>query len=75
MKNNWDLYDLSSELTAASAILTALSLQLDNEDADRLTEKHLRDAIFGASCYIDRISEDIIEIDNKYDMHERTVTA
>lgn len=70
-----DLYELSAEVGAVSLMLTALSYQLDNKKGDILNEKSLRDAIFGITCHLDRISEDITEIDEKYNLTEREVSA
>lgn len=69
-----DLYELSAEVGSVSLVLTALSYQLDNYKGDRLTEKSLRNAIHGVICHLDRISEDITEIDEKCNLTEREVS-
>jgi len=66
MMNDKDLYELSAEVDAISIMIMALSYQLDNE-------KSLRSSLFGVTCHLDRISEDLTAIDEHYSLVERVV--
>lgn len=59
-----DLAGLSEELTGQSAILAALMVQLQNKGTERLTDKALGAALFSIAATLERIAEDIDEIDN-----------
>lgn len=75
MSEEKDLYELSSEINAVSLIVTALSYQLNNKKGDTLTEESLRNSLFGITCHLDRISEDLTAIDERYTLKERAVVA
>lgn len=70
MSNNMDLLTLSTEVTGVSMMITGLSNQLDSEESDSLTVKGLRGALFGLSLHLDRISNDLYECAEKYDLTE-----
>lgn len=74
MKDKY-LYELSAEVGSVSLIVTALSYQLDNKKGDTLNEQSLRNALHGVAEHLDRISEDITEIDEKYNLTEREASA
>lgn len=57
-----DLNDLSAEISAVSMIVTGLTNSLD-EDCTNLNNKSLQLAMFGVSRYLDRIAEDIDELE------------
>lgn len=59
------LYDLSVEISAASMLINGLSNQLDNKETDSLTCESLKLALHGISNYLDRIAENIDDIDGK----------
>lgn len=59
-----DLYELSAELNGVSMIVSGLSNQLDDRESDILTPQSMKDALFGASNYLDRIVSDLIELEN-----------
>ena len=56
-----DSAELSAELSGASMIITGLSNHID-EDCTKLTPTALQQALFGVSCYLDRIAEDLAEM-------------
>lgn len=56
-----DLNTLSSEISAVSMIITGLTNDLD-EDCTKLSNKALQQAMFGVSNYLDRIAEDLDEL-------------
>lgn len=53
-----DLYEISTEISGISALVSGLYNQLDT-DSDRLTIESFRTAMFGISNYLDRISDDL----------------
>lgn len=58
-----DLYDLSVELTGISMIISGLSNQLDSRECDSLNPEALDSVMLGLARHIDRIAEDLIELD------------
>lgn len=68
--NTATLYSISTEISSISNILLALSYQLDN-DGDTLSERALREAIYGVTEHLDRIGNDIRVMDNSYDLVQR----
>ncbi|WP_455902372.1 hypothetical protein [Clostridium sp.] len=58
-----NLCDLSAEITGISRIVSGLSNQLDNKKTDTLTVDSLRDALFGVSTHLDRIADDLSEME------------
>lgn len=56
-----DLNTLSSEISAVSMIITGLTNDLD-EDCTKLSKEALQQAMFGVSSYLDRIAEDLDEL-------------
>lgn len=71
MNGEKDLYELSSEINAISLMVTALSYQLDNKEGDTLNENSLRSSLFGITCHLDRISDDLTAIDDCYTLTKR----
>lgn len=55
-----DLYELSTELTGVSMIISGLSNQSDDESPFSLTPQSMQDALFGVSRHLDRIAEDLL---------------
>ena len=55
-----DLIDLSAEISAISAIVSDLSVGLD-ENGTKLTPEYLKLALFGVAQYLDRIAADLGE--------------
>ncbi len=57
-----DLCDLSAEVDGISAMITGLSNQID-EKSDSLKPEFLRLTLFGVSSHLDRIAEELMDID------------
>ena len=57
-----DLFDIIAEISAVSNIVAGLSNQL-GEDKDSLNARALESALFGVSSYLDRLADDLEEID------------
>lgn len=55
-----DLNDLSAEISAISAIVSGLSVGLD-ENGTKLTPEYLKIALFGVAQHLDRIAADLGE--------------
>lgn len=53
-----DLYEISTEISGISALVSGLYNQLGT-DSDRLTIESFRTAMSGISSYLDRISDDL----------------
>lgn len=53
-----ELFDLSAEISSASALIMGIANQCDDA-CDRLNDEYLRLALFGVSKLLERISEDI----------------
>lgn len=66
-----DLNELSMEISAVSFMLTALSYQLDNKKGDTLSKSSYETAIWGVTRYLDRLSDDISEIDENFILSEK----
>lgn len=62
-----DIYDIMVEISAVSNIVTGLSNQL-GEDKDSLNARALESALFGVSSYLDRLADDLEEIDTSIGM-------
>ena len=58
-----DLFDLSVEINGIALLISALGNQLDPDCTDTLTPASLKDALFGVSVHLERISEDIENIE------------
>lgn len=56
------LFDLSAEVAGISATLSGLSIQIVNDDIDRLTPKSIEEALYGLCRHLDRISSDLEEM-------------
>ncbi|MDB2031806.1 hypothetical protein PMZ84_11320 [[Clostridium] symbiosum] len=56
-----DLSDLSIEVEGISLAITGLINQLDNK-TNSLTGDSLGKALFGISCHLDRISDDLSDM-------------
>ena len=65
-----DAYELSVEINAAAMIIIGLSNQCSDE-CDRLTDESLQLALAGVSSYLDRIADDIENLE----INENTKTA
>ena len=55
-----DLNDLSAEISAVSAIVSGLSVGLD-ENGTKLTPEYFKIALFGVAEYLNRIADDLGE--------------
>lgn len=55
-----ELSDLSVEISAVSAIVSGLSVGLD-EDGTKLTPEYFKTCLFGVARYLDRIADDLGE--------------
>lgn len=58
-----NLCDLSAEITGISRIVSGLSNQLDNNKTDTLTVGSLQNALFGVSTHLDRIADDLHDME------------
>ena len=63
MSEKRDLFDLSAEIKGVALILSGLGNQLDNNATDTLTPDSLKDALFGVCVHLERISEDLGNLD------------
>lgn len=54
-----DLSGLSAEVDAISYIILGLTLNLGNEESDKLNDDKLGAAMFGVASYLGRIAEDM----------------
>lgn len=57
-----DAYELSVEINAVSMIVRGLANQ-NCDECDRLTEASLQTALYGVSSLLDRIANDLKEIE------------
>lgn len=64
MKN--DLFDLSAETKGVALIITGLTNQL--ESSSTLTASSLTDALFGVSCHLLRISDELAEMSEEVEV-------
>lgn len=69
-----DLYELSAELNGVSMIVSGLSNQLDDTESDILTPQSMKNALFGVSNYLDRIAEDLIELESSESKREEVAS-
>lgn len=60
-----DIFELSAEIAAVSLIITGLGNQLDNTANDTLTPGAMQGALFGLARHLNRIAEDLDDIDRK----------
>lgn len=60
MKN--DLFSIVAEISAVSNIVTGLSNQL-TENSDSLSVEAFQTALFGVSSYLERLADDLEEIE------------
>ena len=62
-----ELSELSAEVDAISYIILGLTLNLGNEESDKLNDDKLGTAMFGVASYLDRIAEDMdrLEVEQK----------
>lgn len=58
-----DLFDLSVEINGIALLISALGNQLDPDCTDTLTPASLKEALFGVSVHLERISEDLGNLD------------
>ena len=54
------VFDLSAEITGISRLILALAIPLDDEG---LLEQPLQEALFAIESHLDRIADDLLEID------------
>lgn len=55
------LCELSAEATGIAMVVAGLSNQLDGDKTESLTIESLKTALFGVSCYLERIADDLDE--------------
>lgn len=60
-----DVFELSTEVKGIAQMITGLSNSFDNEDTDTLSPRLVREALFGVSKHLERISADLTTIDSK----------
>lgn len=60
---NKTAYDLSVEINGISMLIIGLSNQLDNSATYSLNAEAMNDALHGISNYLDRIADDLSELD------------
>lgn len=58
----WELFDLSVEVSGISAMISGLTIQLDNAETDSLTPDVMMNALHGIQRHLDRISSDLEEL-------------
>lgn len=58
-----EICEISAEINGISNIIAGLSNQLDNSKTDTLSTESMNLAMFGISNYLDRIAEDLEDID------------
>lgn len=58
-----ELFNISAEIDGISKIIIGLTNQLDNSKTDTLCVDSMQQAMFGVSTYLDRIAEDLCNID------------
>lgn len=58
-----EIFEISAEINGISNIIAGLSNQLDNSKTDTLSTESMNLAMFGISNYLDRIAEDLEDID------------
>lgn len=66
-----DLYDLEVEVSAVSMIVSGLRNQIDDGASVKLNDESLALALHGVSNYLERIAENIVELDENYLLIER----
>ena len=58
-----EIFEISAEINGISNIIVGLSNQLDNSKTDTLSTESMQQAMFCISTYLDRIVEDLDDID------------
>lgn len=58
-----EICEISAEINGISNIIAGLSNQLDNSKTDTLSVESMGQAMFGISNFLDRIAEDLEDID------------
>lgn len=58
-----EICEISAEINGISNIIAGLSNQLDNSKTDTLSVESMQQAMFGISNFLDRIAEDLEDID------------
>lgn len=58
-----DLYELSTEITGISMIITGLSNQSDESASFSLNPQSMQNALFGVSRHLDRIASDLLDLE------------
>lgn len=69
----WKLFDLSCEIAGVSAMISGLSIQLDNNETDVLTHDTMRNALYGVQHYLDRISSDLEKLSKGGSKEEKII--
>ena len=59
-----DLFDLSAEIKGVAMVIVGLGNQLDNNKTDTLNPDSLKDALFGVQIHLERIAEDLGNLDS-----------
>lgn len=54
---------LSAEITGISRLILALAIPLDDKGAGQLLEQPLQEALFAIESHLNRIADDLLEID------------
>lgn len=66
-----DIGDLATELGTISITISGLSYHLDSGNRNRLNEEAIMESLFGISCHLERISEDLSNIETGYILTRR----
>ena len=56
-------FDLSAEITGISRLILALAIPLDDDSSGKLLEQPLQEALFAIESHLDRIADDLLEMD------------
>lgn len=59
-----DLFDLSAEIKGVAMVISGLGNQL-TDNTDRLTPDAMKEALYGIKIHLDRIAEDLENIERK----------
>ena len=59
-----DLFDLSAEIKGVAMVIMGLGNQLDNNKTDTLNPDALKDALFGVQIHLERIADDLGNLDS-----------
>lgn len=63
MNKKNDLCDLVSEISGVSSIISGLSNQIDSNESDSLRPVAMKMALLGLAAHLDRIADDLEDID------------